>query len=437
VKDLFTSLAATLLIQLLTMVQGVLSARWLLPQGKGELTTVLLWPTLLVALSSLGIQDAVAFAAANSDDTETKRLAASALWLMLLVSAVLVGTGYLILPIILSNHDTELVATSQLYLWYIPPTLVTVCLAGVLLGKLRLTQVNISRTSVYVIILSLMISFYLVGRVSVHSFTMAFLASSWGAFLLAGAFLIKRGWIGWLPSLGKMKKLLAYGFKVHIGSLAGMLNLRLDQLLLSIFLPPAVLGLYVVAVTIGSGANLVASTVAYWVAFPRLSNLSSGLLKTQVLARFMRFGLLASLLSAVILFVGAPWLITFFFGAAYGESAGMARILIIAAIPLGCNAIFTAGFKAYNLPEVSSSAEIIGLAVTALALLVLLPNFQALGAAWASLLAYSVTFVYMSAKSYRKMNVRLVELFLPSWEDWRYLKGLLVRTGLFRLQAQK
>jgi O-antigen/teichoic acid export membrane protein len=330
-----------------------------------------------------------------------------------------------------------LVSTSQLYLWYMPPTLVTTCFVGVLLGKLRLTQVNILRVSVYVVILSLMVIFYLLGRVSVRNFTAAFLVSSWSAFFLAVAFVIKRGWIGWTPSLDATKKLLGYGIKVHIGSLAGILNLRLDQLLLSIFLPPTVLGLYVVAVTVGSGASLVALTIASWVAFPRLSNLPSGALKAQTLGRFMRVGGLATLFSVAILFIAAPWIITFFFGAAYGESVNMARILILAAIPLGCNAVFTAGFKAYDLPAVASSAEVVGLAVMALGLLILLPNFQAVGAAWASLLAYSVTFVYMLKKSHRKMNMRLDELFLFSWDDWRYLRGMLARTGLSRLQEVK
>lgn len=436
-KDLSVSLGATALIQILTMVQGVLTARWLLPEGKGELTTVLLWPILLVALGSLGIQDAVAFAAANSDETETRRISASGLWLMLLMSVVLVGAGYLILPVVLSNHSAELIATSRLFLWYIPPTLLTASLVGILLGKLRLTQVNALRTSVYVVILTMMVTFYLLGRVSVLDFTVAFLTASWGAFLLAAAIVIKHRWVGWLTSFDTTKKLLMYGFKVHIGSLAGMLNLRLDQLLLSIFLPPSILGLYVVAVTVGAGANLVASTIAYWVAFPRLSNLPFGLVKTEVLARFMRVALLASLLSAGILFVAAPWLIAFFFGAAYGQSVGMARVLILAAIPLGCNAIFAAGFKSYDLPAISSRAEMLGLGVTALALLVLLPNFQALGAAWASLLSYCVTFVYMLTQSQRRLNVRPRELFLPRWEDWHYLKSLLARRELLGLSAQK
>jgi O-antigen/teichoic acid export membrane protein len=194
-------------------------------------------------------------------------------------------------------------------------------------------------------------------------------------------------------------------------------------------LPASSLGLYVVAVTIGSGASLAASTIAYWVAFPILSNLPSGFLKTQILGRFMRLVLSATLLSALILFVSVPWLIRIFFGVTYGESADMARILIVAAIPWSCGAVFAVGFRAYNLPEIASGSEIVGLVVTALALLILLPKFGALGAAWASLLAYSATFLYMLVQSRQRMEVQMDGLFLPSWDDWYYLKDLLLNIG--------
>lgn len=436
-KHLLLSFSATIFIQLITIAQGVLSARWLLPEGKGELTIAMLWPSLFVALGCLGIQDAVAFAAAKSSETDIKRLVASGLTIALLITIALVAAGYVLLPFILSGHSAELVSISKFYLWYIPPTMATFCLMGILLGQLQVAQVNILRVSVYVVILVLMVLFYWADRVSVRNFASAFLISSWICFLLAVAFVIKRGWIGFQASLDMIKKLLGYGAKVHIGSIAGLLNLRLDQLLLSVLLPASSLGLYVVAVTIGSGASLAASTIAYWIAFPILSSLPSGLLKTQIFGRFIRFALSATLLSALILFVGVPWLINVFFGAAYGASADMARILIIAAIPWSCNTVFAAGFRSYNLPEISSWAEIFGLMVSALALLILLPKFGALGAAGASLLAYSATFLYLLMQFCKKMNVQVGSLLLPIWDDWYYLKGLLMRIGRNRLSDQR
>ena len=41
------------------------------------------------------------------------------------------------------------------------------------------------------------------------------------------------------------------------------------------------------------------------------------------------------------------------------------------------------------------------------------------------------------ALGYRQMNIRLSELFLPSWDDWHYLKSVLVSTNPFRFEVQK
>jgi hypothetical protein len=60
-KNLSITFIATIVIQLVTMFGGILSARLLLPQGKGELTAIMLWPSLLAALGSLGIVDAMTY----------------------------------------------------------------------------------------------------------------------------------------------------------------------------------------------------------------------------------------------------------------------------------------------------------------------------------------------------------------------------------------
>ena len=411
---------------MITMIQGMVSARWLLPLGKGELTTIMLWPSIFVSFGILGIQDAVAFFTAKADAMGTREILASAISMMLLVSALLVGLGYTILPIILINKSSELIGLSLLYLWYIPPTLLTACLVGILIGKLKLLFANLLRVIVYVIILSTMIIFFIIKKVTVQHFTFSFLLASWVVFLLAIVFVYFGGWIGFAPKIDIIKKLLAYGLRVHLGSLAGSINLRLDQLLLSVFLPTSVLGLYVVAVTIGSGANLVASTIASWVAFPILINLPPNLHKAAVFGRFVKLSLVSSIISVVILYSSTPLIINLFFGPAYNESISMARILIIASIPLGCNATITSGLKSYNLPAISGYAEIVGLFVTIISLMILLPTQQALGAAWASLIAYSVTSLYLIKKTQEKLEINLEQLFLPSWDDVNTLKKLLL-----------
>src|SRR5437762_2512064 len=65
-KHLSSSAAASLTVLVFTAIGGVVSARWLLPAGKGELTAVILWPTVLVAISGLGLTEAVTYYSARN-----------------------------------------------------------------------------------------------------------------------------------------------------------------------------------------------------------------------------------------------------------------------------------------------------------------------------------------------------------------------------------
>ena len=68
IKHLSSSAAAALTVLAFTAIGGIMSARYLLPIGKGELTAVLLWPTLLVTLGSLGLTEAVTYYSATAPE---------------------------------------------------------------------------------------------------------------------------------------------------------------------------------------------------------------------------------------------------------------------------------------------------------------------------------------------------------------------------------
>lgn len=406
------------------MVGGILSARLLFPQGKGELTAIILWPSMLASIGSLGVFDAVAYHAANESGSREKKVVASGMLLVLGLSGVLVGIGYVVVPWVLSGYGAQVVSTGRLYLWFIPLNLVTLCQIAFLLGKMRLTQYNFLRSFVHVATTAGMIGLYIVGWVSVRTFAIASLAANLAVLVLTARYMVVFRWFGGLPEVGLIKKLLAYGLRAHLGSVASLFNVRLDQMLMSIFLAPSVLGLYVVAVTIAAGGSLASVSIAL-VVFPHLANLSSDQLKRQALGRYMRLSLCLSLIAAVLLLLVTPWIVRVFFGTAFIAATDPAQISILASIPLGCNALLAAAFKAFNKPLVSSKGQVLGLVVTALFLIVLLPLFQAMGAAFASLSAYSAVLLYLLLRAQRDLALTPRDLFFPDREDLDYLKQLL------------
>ena len=49
-KDIVTSFVGSALMQVFTIISGVLLARLLLPTGRGELAAVILWSTMIAAV---------------------------------------------------------------------------------------------------------------------------------------------------------------------------------------------------------------------------------------------------------------------------------------------------------------------------------------------------------------------------------------------------
>ncbi len=418
-KNISVSFIASVIIQLLTMIGGVLSARLLLPQGKGELTAIILWPTLLASIGSLGIIDAVTYFTA-SNEKDISKVAVSALVLLLALATGLLGIGYVILPFVLSEYDPEVLNTTKLYLIYIPINLVALLLMALILGRMKLVEYNFLRTLVHLISVAGMVLLYAINQVSVQGFAMASLIANFITLVMAIGIVFRDKWIIWQPNVQIIKNLLGYGLKVHLGSITSLINLRFDQILMSIFLPPTTLGLYVVAVTVSGGSSLAANTIGL-VAFPHVANLESLQAKKLAIGRFMRLTIFLSLISTAGLFWLTPWILGFFFGPAYLSTTWAARILLLATIPLSCNILLVAGFKALNRPLVPSKAELISLGVTGISLWLLLPRYQAVGAAWASLFAYSASCFFMIYALWRELGLSPTTLFRPTMDDWIYV----------------
>lgn len=413
------------------MLGGVLSARLLLPQGKGELTAVMLWPSVLASVGSLGVIDAATYFTADRGENSLQ-VWASTITLTAGLSAILMVLGYFVIPVALSGYGAAAVRTGRIYVAFIPAYLVTLALMSMLLGKLRFVEYNALRVFVNVSAVAGMVALALIGRASVFTFAMSFL----GAHVLTGVgawwIVSHRGWLGSRPDIQTIRRLVSYGLRSHTGAVASLLNLRLDQMLLSIFLEPSVLGLYVVAVTVSAVTALAATTVGL-VAFPSIANAATTQAKSEALGRYLRLTAVLTVMAAAALFSLAPWILGFFFGKAFVGATSTARILIVAAIPMGCNIVMAAGLKGFNRPLTASVAEVLSLGVTAVALAILLPRYEAVGAAWASLLAYLATCVFMMWAIRRHLRMTPLEIFRPRHDDWKRVVALLAmafrRTG--------
>jgi len=104
--DISVSFATTAYIQALNILTGLLAARLLLPEGRGELAALMLWPGLVCELGGLALSDALLYRLASGAATP-RRLFAAMVWLAAGLTIVLVPIGVALLPHVMATQDAN------------------------------------------------------------------------------------------------------------------------------------------------------------------------------------------------------------------------------------------------------------------------------------------------------------------------------------------
>ena len=132
-KALGQSFAASALIQAVNIATGVILARKLGPSSRGELAAIILWPSILATVGSLGVSDATTYFAARKTG-RVGALLGSILAVALGQSVVLTAIGAAVYPFVFTRHGGGDIGTAYMYLAFIPIYLVYVYVICLLNG---------------------------------------------------------------------------------------------------------------------------------------------------------------------------------------------------------------------------------------------------------------------------------------------------------------
>jgi O-antigen/teichoic acid export membrane protein len=404
-----STLGAQVVILLLGACTGVMSARLLGPQGRGELAAAILWPSALLMLSSMGLNQSIVF------HTGRRLFPASEIWtagvfLAAIQSAVVILAGIVVLPLVLRSYPGVVQHSALALLLAAPVMLFSGCAGSLLQGRLRLAFFNATRAAtplVYALALGLLIF--------LRKPYLPYVVGAQIAGLIAGAgvaiwLLQKDGrpglaWNG-LACAGVAK----YGLKTQFESINTYINQRADQLLLSLFVPPRELGLYVVAVTLSSVVAFFPQAMGIFT-LANGSNLPPSEAK-QTIAHSFRLSFAWLFVACATIFVTAPWLVTFLFGSRFTGAVLACRILLPGTLFFGLRQVLYEGARALGKPAVPSYAEGVGTLMTVVGLLLLLPRFGFVGAAIASTFAYGISLLFIVLMFSRAMDMGLRRFFL-------------------------
>jgi O-antigen/teichoic acid export membrane protein len=397
------SLTSSLAIQGFNAATGVLLARLLGPAGRGELAAIIVWPSVLAAVGSLGVTEAVTYETARGS-SPVKSVVGSSFVIAAVQALVLALVGVFLVALIHHGDEPRIIRPSFLYLAFIPLNLLAIYAAAVLNGLRRFFAFHALRLMVIAVTAGGIIVVATNKTLTVEAAVVIYLIANALTAAATMVVLARRGVLSVTCDSATVRRLLRFGIRSHTTSLASMLNERLDQLVISVFLTPAKLGLYVIAVTMTSATTMIGQATAS-IVVPVLASLEDHTARIAIATRYVSWVLIGSTCMAIPMLASTPTLIRILFGEEFLGAVPVTRVLLIATIFFSVNRVIAAVLNAVGRPLDAGIAESLSLMATVAGLTLLLPRLELIGAGLTSLVAYCSTTAWMTSKAARALKV--------------------------------
>ncbi|WP_235886308.1 oligosaccharide flippase family protein [Paenibacillus cymbidii] len=396
----------SILILVINMLTGVLTARYLGPTGRGEQTAMVLWSQFLAFSLTLGIPSALIYNV-TKNPKDAAKLYTTALWMGLAAGAMAAGIGVLTLPVWLKSHSHGVVSFAQWSMLLVPLMVFSQINNAVMQVRGEYKQYNRLRFLVPCCTLALLIVLIAAGRMSPTTTALAYLLPSVPFYIGNTIRLLGLYKVAFQDAYASFKRLITYGMGSYGNDLMGNVSYYIDQIVIVGLLKPAELGLYAVAVSLARIVNVFSTSIIV-VLFPK----ASGLPKEEAVAltfRVFRIGTTIALLASAIIMLIAPYVFTLFYGAEFKEALGVFRLLLLEVSISGGTMVLAQAFMALGKPKVVTILQGIGLLMVIPMLIVLVPRWGLIGAGYAMLSSVLLRFAFIL------LNVRYtLKMAIPS-----------------------
>jgi O-antigen/teichoic acid export membrane protein len=394
--------AANLALAAVTVITAPLQARALGPAGRGELAAILVPLGLAPVVLSLGLGTFAFRAAALRARVGT--LIGSIGMLLVLIGVLGAAAGPLVGEFVGNGRgvvETWVIVGFAL----LPIGLLNLFVADVAAGVERWDVVLATRLTLPAVLLFGVGGLYAAGELTVASAAcVAIVAGTLPAlYLIPWA----RQYRPFRVNRAVVTEAVPFGLKAWAAGLGSLVNVRVDQLLMTRMVDSSELGLYVIAVTT---AGFLVSPLAAGLAGGTMPRFATG--SVDLVARVLRTTLLAVLGVSAGVALAAPILVPLVFGPDFAEAVPMIWVLLLAGLPLAGTIVLSTALISLGRPIYSAWSELLALVVTVPGLLLLLPPLGGLGAALVSLIAYSASFAMLTFITRRKLGAQVSNLLL-------------------------
>lgn len=394
-SDVALMAASRAFVLLMSVVQSVLVARALGPDGRGTLAAVAGFAGILAALGGLGFSSANPYFLLNRPASD-RAIVSNSLWIGGIGGLLLAGCGLLVYaldPGVLPGLSSIEVAVA---LVAIPATLSALFLQSVLLGEFRTRMYNSLAAGVALLpAVALAIGYHVLDLDVLGTLVVTTLSQFAG---LVAYVAVTTGARPARFDAPLAREMLRYGLRVYAATTVAFLVIRVDVLLVNAYLGATTTGLYTAAVAIVDLLYLIPIAVGFSL-FPRVADTKSSDLTLRVVRAFAPIMLILCLVSVA---VAAP-AITLLYGAEFSGAADLYYWLVPGAFALGMSTVLSQHFAGMGFPWPLIVAWLLGLTVN-LALNIALLERGAYIAALSSSIAYILVFAVHLALFARELG---------------------------------
>ena len=381
----------------INVLTGMITARTLGPDGRGEQAALILWPEFMANIITLGIPSSMIYNLRRYPEERNKVFSAAVILCTFLgVSSATVGIIFI--PQWLSQYPPQTILTAQLFMPIVPIFLLAQLFAFALEASSQFAISNIGKYMMPVGTLMMLMGLVASNNMNPYTAAMAYILPGIVVFTTRASYLRQIFKFQWSGLLDVYRKLINYGIRSYGVEIVKTLSGRLSQIVIVGLLSTTNMGIYVVALNLSRMMNVFQSSFTT-VLFPTVA----GRPKKEVVAltsRSVRVSLVLTCIAGTIVSLFAPFVLNALYGERFLAAITVFRILLVEIIISGTVLVFLQAFMALGKPGFVTFLQGIGVSISIPLMFFFIPKFGLEGAGMA-LLCSSITrliLVYLSYK---------------------------------------
>jgi len=397
---------------------SVILARVLGPEGRGIYALAALLPSLIVTFGNLGIGPATVYYVARGEFRREEILGTN-----VLLSVGIGGIGALAgLVVVLFFRENVFPGVAPGYLLLalvlVPVEVLFSYVRYVLLGAQRIKEFNYVQIAQSVLFLGFVALVLLGLKAGVTGAILAGLFT-WLVIDALVFHLARRvaGGVDLKPNISYIKQATTYGVQAHLANILGFLNYRVDMFLVNGFLGPAAVGLYAVGVGLVEKLWMV-SHAASTVLFPRVAAEKEEDRRKEFTPLVARTVLWTTALGALLLALLSRWIVLLLYSEAFLPAVGALQSLLVGIVALSAWRVLANDIAGRGFPGLNIYTGLAAVATNVALNLLWIPRYGIVGAAWASTVSYTVSFLGALFFYCRLSGNRWTSVVLPQLGDW-------------------